>query len=131
MGVNSQTFIFPLKQSQLSGFILFCDNFDCSNITCIVFLSVYIFSFFRPYTYVIIVVCGELRLFLSLSGIRLLFSISVASYVFYFLDPYISFILNVCGEFGFLSACYSPDTDSAYVHVPFGDESILGLNIPF
>ena len=52
----------PFKKSQLLVFILFCENFSHSNITCMVFSSVYVFSFFSQYRYFIFDGCEKLRL---------------------------------------------------------------------
>ena len=49
-GIEWKNVDFPFKQPQFSRLILFCENFDHSNITCIVFSSIYVLYFFRPYT---------------------------------------------------------------------------------
>ena len=70
---------------------------------CIVFSSVYVFSYFCLYTSFIFDGCGELRIFLYLSGIRILSSMALISYAFCLLHTNMYFVLNGCDEFGFFA----------------------------
>ena len=74
LGVNEQTFIVPLKKSQLLIFVIFCDNLAHSNIMYIIFSSVHVFSFFVP-----------INILFLMALISYLFSFLLYIYVFNFL----------------------------------------------
>ena len=85
---------FPFLKSQSLGFILFCEHFSHSNITCIVFSSVYIFSFFL---YTSFFSTAETSYNFFFIQIRHRHSMDVVGYGFFFLYPLvIRHCLRVC-----------------------------------